>query len=176
MPPCLSAHADSLRRMAHDHEHPRDIFIQADGSEEHREPWVVTSDEVLFKAHSGGVCVHQGASFEVASRARLSGSLKLQTGSSARIVGQHSGSLHIAPDAVAEVVGSQSGSVHVERGGLVRVQPGGKLAGSLHVAGLIENRGTRGGSVHMAGGSIEDRDGGSVKQPTRQGDSNYYNW
>lgn len=162
--------------MSHDHEHPQDVFIQADGSEQFREPWVVTDNQVLATAHSGGVCVHKGATFELASRGRLSGSLTLQAGSSARIVGQHSGSLHVGPGSVVDVVGSQSGSVHVERTGLVRVHPDGKLAGSLHVAGLIENRGTRGGSVHMGGGAVQDLESGSVKQPARRGDRNYYSW
>jgi hypothetical protein len=160
------------------HEHYADIFIQADGSEEHREPWVVhNGHETLTGTHSGGVCIHAGASFEIGSRGQLSGSLSLQPGSSARIVGQHSGSLHVGADSVVEVVGSQSGSVHVERRGLVRVQPGGKLAGSLHVAGLIENRGTRGGPVQVIGGAVEDFDGGSVKEPTKSRDgANYYSW
>lgn len=162
--------------MAHDHEHSQDVFIRPDGSEERREPWVVTDGEVLATVHSGGVCVHEGASFEVASRARLSGSLTLQAGSSARIVGQHSGSLHVGSGSVVDVVGSQSGSVHVERAGLVRVHPDGKLAGSLHVAGLIENRGSRGGSVDMSGGEIQDLEGGTVKQPTRRGGETYYSW
>jgi len=162
--------------MADDHEHPRDIVIEADGSEEYRDPWIVTDNEVLSTPYSGSVCVHEGATFEVASRGSLSGSMRLQPGSSARIVGQHSGSLHVEMDAVADVLGSQSGSTHVEDGGVVRVHPGGKLAGSAHVAGLIENRGTRGGSEHMYGGTIRDLDGGTVKQPTRRGDGNYYNW
>jgi hypothetical protein len=106
--------------MAHDHEHPQEVFIQADGSVEYREPWVITDDEVLATAHFGGVCVHEGATLELASKVRLSGSLTLQAGSSARIVGQHSGSLHVGPDSVVDVLGSQSGSVHVERAGLVR--------------------------------------------------------
>lgn len=172
----MSAGADTVERMAHDHEHPQDVAIQADGSEEYREPWVVTGEEVLTSTHSGGVCVHEGATFELAGRGRLSGSLRLQPGSAARIVGKHSGSLHVGPDAVAEVMGNQSGSVHVQPGGLVRVHPGGTLAGSLHVGGVIQNRGTRGGSVHMSGGMIQDLEGGSVKQPTRRGDSNYYEW
>ncbi|MCZ2819743.1 hypothetical protein O2V63_05320 [Modestobacter sp. VKM Ac-2977] len=160
------------------HEHALDIHILADGSEERREPWVITDGhETLTEAHSGGVCVHAEASFEIARRGQLSGSLSLQPGSSARIAGQHAGSLHVEAGAVAEVVGDQSGSVHVEDGGLVRVHPGGKLAGSLHVAGLIENRGTRGGSVQLSGGVVEDLDGGSVKQPTEgpRGE-NVYKW
>ena len=162
--------------MTHDHEHSQDVFIQADGSEEYREPWVVTGSEVLTIPHSGGVCVHEGATFELASQGRLSGSLTLQPGSSARIAGQHSGSLHVGQDSVVDILGSQSGSVHVERTRLVKVHPGGKLAGSLHVAGLIENRGTRGGSAHLSSGAIQDLNGGSVKQPIQRDGTNYYSW
>lgn len=162
--------------MACEHEHLQDIFMQADGTEEYRAPWVVAADEVLSSTHSGGVCVHEGATFEIARRGHLSGSLTLQPSSAARIAGQHSGSLHVGPGAVVDVVGNQSGSVHVRLGGLVRVHAAGTLAGSLHVGGLIENRGTRGGSVHLSGGSIEDVDGGSVKRPTRRGDADYYTW
>lgn len=163
--------------MAQDHDHPQDIVINADGSKEYRDSRVVTDDEVLTSAHSGSICVHEGATFEISRRGQHSGSLWLQPGSIVRIVGQHSGSLHVAADSIVEVVGNQSGSSHVERGGLVRVAPGGVLAGSLHVAGVIENRGTRGGSEHMAGGAIRDLDGGAVKPPTRMGDGGtVYRW
>jgi len=163
--------------MDRDHEHAQDIFIQADGSEEHRHPWVVASDEQLNGKHSGGVCVHADATFEIGMRGHLAGSLSLRPGGKARIAGRHSGSLHVGPGAVAEVTGEQSGSVHVDRGGLLQVQAGGKLAGSLHVAGMIENRGTRGGSVYMSGGQILDLDGGVEKQPTKGQDGTlYYTW
>jgi hypothetical protein len=163
--------------MVSDHKHPQDIFIQADGTEEYRDSWVVTSHELLDGKHSGAVCVHADATFEIGERGHLAGSLRLQPGGTGRIAGKHSGSLHVGPGAVAEVTGDQSGSVHVDRGGLVRVQAGGKLAGSLHVAGIIENRGTRGGSVHMSDGHIRDLDGGVVKQPTKRLDgTSYYSW
>lgn len=156
--------------MVTEHVHAQDVHIQADGSSEYRDPWVVTSDDALHGHYSGGVCVHAPANFEIGLRGQHSGSLRLQSGATAKITGQHSGSLHVGRDAVADVVGNQSGSVHVEQGGVVRVHPGGRLAGSLHVSGLIENWGTRGGSVHLGGGEIRDLDGGTVKQPTRSSD------
>lgn len=152
--------------MADDHEHAQDVHIQADGSAEYRDPWVVEEDDALHGKHSGGICVHAPATFEIGTRGQHSGSLRLQPGSSVRITGQHSGSLHVAADAVADVTGVQSGSVHVERGGLVRVHQGGRLSGSVHVSGLIENRGIRGGSERLGGGEIRDLDGGTVKPPT----------
>lgn len=163
--------------MSLEHAHAQDVHIKADGSSEYRDPWVVTSDDALHRQYSGGICVHSPANFEIGAQGQHSGSLRLQPGTTATITGQHSGSLHVEPDAVADVIGNQSGSVHVERGGVVRVHPGGRLAGSLHVSGLIENRGTRGGSVHMGGGEIRDLDGGTVRQPTRSSDGmNIYQW
>ncbi|WP_157544924.1 hypothetical protein [Nocardioides halotolerans] len=160
-----------------DHDHPKDLHIQADGSEEYRGPWVVESDDSLNANHSGTVCVHEGATFQIGPRGTLSGSLTLQSGSTARIDGKVAGSLTVASGAIAEITGDQSGSVTVDRGGLVRVHPGGKLAGSLVVAGLVENRGVRGGSVQIRGGEIQDLDGGSEKQPTRTTDgSSIYVW
>lgn len=158
------------------HEHPKDIVVKADGSTEYRDQWVVSDDEVLATSHSGGVCVHSGATFELAKGGRLSGSLTLQPGSAARIVGHHSGSLHVGRNSVVDVLGDQSGSVHVNHSGLVKVHPDGKLAGTLHIAGMIENRGTRGGSVHLSGGTVQDVEGGSVKQPTRRSDGNTFIW
>jgi hypothetical protein len=176
-PPPVSGVADTVTGMASDHEHGQDIFINADGSEEYREPWVVTADDALQGDYSGSICVHEGATFEVGARGTHSGSLTLRPGSRVRIIGTHSGSLRVSRGAAVEVTGHKSGSVHVERGALVKVQPGGRLSGSLHVAGLIENRGTRGGSVHMSGGEIRDLDGGTVKQPTRSSDGiSVYYW
>lgn len=163
--------------MADDHEHQQDIHIRADGSREYRDTWVVVGDEALHGQHSGAVCVHAPSTFEIGPRGQHSGSLRLRAGSSAWIAGQHSGSLHVGPDAVEEVSGSQSGSVHVDFGGLVGVHPGGQLSGSLHVSGLIENRGTRGGSEHMNGGEIRDLDGAYVKQPVTSSDgTKSYSW
>lgn len=158
------------------HEHPKDTVVQADGSTEYRDQWVVAGDTILTTSHTGSVCVHKGATFELAKGGRLAGSLTLQPGSAARIVGQHPGSLRVGRNSVVDVLGDQSGSVHVDDSGLVKVHPGGKLAGSLHVAGVIENRGIRGGSVHLNGGTIHDIEGGSVKQPIRRSDGDTYIW
>jgi hypothetical protein len=162
--------------MTYDHEHAQDIHIVVEGSEEHRDPMVVEEDETFAGSCSGSICVHDGATFELARGGQHSGSLRLRPAAICRIAGQHSGSLHVSARAVAEVSRNQSGSGHVAHGGLVRVTPSGTLAGSLHVAGLIENRGTCGGSVHMAGGVIRDLKGSSVKQPTTRNGMTYYQW
>ena len=162
--------------MTLDHAHDRDIFVNADGTEEYGDPWVIEGNEQLNGQHSGSICVHDGAMFTIATGSHHSGSLACCPGSVGRIIGKNSGSLHVAPTAVVEVTGDQSGSVHVERGALVRVAPGGKLAGSLHVAGEIENRGMRGGTLHLEGGQVQDVDGGTVKQPTHKDGISVYEW
>jgi hypothetical protein len=163
--------------MAYDHDHSDDIFIGADGRSERRSQRVVDADEALTGPYSGGICVHAGATFEISRGGEHSGSLTFRSGSGGRIVGRHSGSLHVSERSDVLVVGDQSGSVHVDSGAVLKVAAGGKLAGSLHVAGLIENRGLRGGSVHLEGGEIRDVDGGTVKQPTSTGEGTaVYNW
>jgi hypothetical protein len=163
--------------MAYDHEHSDDILVGADGREERRRQWVVDADEELTGSYSGGICVHAGATFEISRGGQQSGSLTFRPGSAGRIVGLHSGSLHVAERSDVEVVGDQSGSVQVDSGAVLKVAPGGKLAGSLNVAGLIENRGLRGGSVHLEGGEVRDSDGGTVKPPMSTGEGTLvYHW
>lgn len=162
--------------MSMDHEHSRDIFIRPNGDEERQGPWIIESSEHLNGQHSGSICVHDGAEFTIPPGARHSGSLTFRSGSTGRILGKHSGSLHIGPNAVVEVIGDQSGSVHVEYGALLKVAVTGKLAGSLHVSGTIENRGVRGGSVHLASGEIQDIDGGTVKEPVQKNGMDFYGW
>jgi hypothetical protein len=160
----------------HRHEHSVDVIVGPDGSEEYREPWIVEGEDILARPYSGSVCVHTGATFTIASGGQHSGSLTFQPSSTGRIVGRHSGSLHVSSDTDVEVIGTQSGSVHVATGAVIRVGPTGTLAGSLHVSGVIENRGTRGGSVHLVGGEIRDLDGGSVKQPIVRDGTSVYRW
>lgn len=152
------------------HEHENDVFVGSDGSRELREPRVVEGSESLADAFSGGICVHEGANFEVSQGGHHSGSLKFQPDSTGRIVGEHSGSLHVPHNCEVQIIGRQSGAVHVGAGGVLKVEPSGRLAGSLHVAGLIENRGVRAGRVHLNGGEVLDVDGGTMKQPTTDAD------
>lgn len=163
--------------MGHEHEHRLDIFVGSDGSEERRGPWVVDNDSDLTSSYSGSICVHPGAVFEITRYGHHSGSLTFQPGSVGRIIGKHSGSLHVAEEAHVEVLGDQSGSVHIDAGAVLRVAPSGKLAGTLNVAGVVENRGVRGGSIRLAGGQVHDVDGGAVKQPSTNRDgTSIYRW
>jgi hypothetical protein len=159
-----------------EHEHHQDIFRGSDGSETYRDPWIVEGEGRLTGSHSGSICVHGGASFEIARGAHHSGSLTFRSDSVGHISGKHSGSLHVARRAKVDVRGDQSGSVHVARGAVVRVASEGRLAGSLHIEGLIENRGARGGSVHLSGGEVLDVEGGRVKQPTMRNGVSVYEW
>lgn len=57
--------------------------------------------------------------------------------------------------------------MHVASHGRVLVESNGRLPGSLHNSGIIENKGIRGGTDHSLGGDIIDLPGGTVKSPSR---------
>ncbi|WP_136054591.1 hypothetical protein [Microbacterium sp. K24] len=158
------------------HSHDDDIRIGPDGSQTTVPRKIVETDETLRSSHSGGICVHSGV-FTIGPSASHSGSLQVEPGAQVIISGSHTGSLHVAGEATVTVRGKQSGSVHVAKGGRVIVKRGGRLAGSLHVSGVIENMGTRGGSEHIDGGDVVDLLGGTVKRPTRTiGGAAVYEW
>ncbi|WP_454044670.1 hypothetical protein [Cellulosimicrobium sp. Marseille-Q8652] len=158
------------------HEHPQNITINADGSESYAETTVIESDGMLTGMHSGSTCVHEPARYTISSGATHNGSLAFQSGTAGSIDGANNGSLHVAADAVVEIRGAQNGSTHVAAGGIVRVAPTGRLAGSLHVDGLIENRGVREGTVYPTDADIRDLDGGTVTQPQTHDGAAYYTW
>lgn len=158
------------------HDHQQDITINADGSESRTETTVIDRDEILTGAHSGTTCVHEPARYTIASGAAHNGSLAFQSGTAGSIDGANNGTLYVAPDAVVEIRGAQNGSVDVAAGGIVRVAPTGRLAGALHIDGLVENRGVRGGPVHPDDADVQDLDGGSVKQPQMRNGMTYYTW
>ncbi|RZU66983.1 hypothetical protein EV379_3358 [Microterricola gilva] len=147
-----------------DHSHPNDIFIDAGGLQVEQATLVIDGDSTLNGAHNGSVCVHNGT-LTIVQGATHNGSLAVQPGAQVAIHGAQNGSLTIGADATGEVRGAQNGSVHVDAGGVLRVAVGGRLAGSLSVAGLIENAGVRGGTVTKYGGTVIDLPGSTVKEP-----------
>lgn len=158
------------------HEHPQNLTINADGSETYAEVTVIDSDGMLTSMHSGSICVHEPARYTISRGATNNGSLAFQSGTAGSIDGASNGSLHVAAGAVVEIRGAQNGSTHVAAGGVVRVGPTGSLAGSLHVDGLVENRGTRGGAVYPADADVRDLDGGTVKRAQMRDGAAYYTW
>lgn len=134
-----------------DHSHPNDVFIKAGGVEVEKPPLIIDGDKTLSGTHSGSVCVHDGT-LTIVRGATLNRSLTVQPSAHVAIHGVHNGSLTIGSSATGEVLGAQNGSVHVEANGALRVAIGGRLAGSLTVAGQIENAGLRGGTVTKIGG------------------------
>lgn len=154
--------------MPNDHQHVPDII---DGVKV--PPRVVNSHEELVGVHQHSICIESGASLEILGTQR--GSVTFQRGSSGVIVGQLQGSLHVASGATVVIHGVQQGSVHISQGGVVRVEPRGRLAGSLHNDGTIENGGIRGGAV-SGSGSLNDLEGSTVKQPVLKDGAHYYTW
>jgi hypothetical protein len=147
------------------HSHSEDIHIGPDGTRTLKAPKIVEVDSTTHGAHSGSTCVHAGT-YTIAHGATNNGSVTVQPRAALVVLGTQNGSLHVHADASVEIRGAHNGSVHVDPGGVVRVAPGGKLAGSLDVGGRIENAGIRGGTVRTyADGEIVDVPGGTVKQP-----------
>lgn len=137
-------------------------------------PLHISEDGVFVGTHQGGVVVAANVTWRL--EGTIQGSLRLGNGAVVEIYGSHQGSLHVSAGAKVIVHSTQQGSSHVAAGGLVEVMRTGRLAGSLHVEGLIINRGERGGSVH-GNGQVEDEDGGRVRQPTRYIDGGaVYEW
>lgn len=159
-----------------DHSHPNDIFIGADGVRVEKSPLVIDGDKTLSGTHNGSVCVHNGA-LTIGQSATHNGSLAVLTSARVVIHGVHNGSLSIGSSATSEVLGAQNGSVHVDDDGTLLVASGGRLAGSLTVAGRIENAGVRGGTVNNIGGEVIDLPGSTVMEPQRGADgANVFRW
>ena len=134
-----------------DHTHPNDIFIKAGGVEVEKPPLVIDGDNTLNKTHNGSVCVHDGTLIIVRG-ATHNGSLTVRPSTHVATHGVPNGSLTIGSSATSDVLGAQNGSVQVDANGALRMAIGGRLAGSLTVAGQIENAGLRGGTVTKIGG------------------------
>lgn len=123
--------------------------------------------------HRGGVIVQPDVNLIV--RGQHQGSLHVRQGAHVEIAGRHQGSLHLDTGATVTVTGSQQGSSHLEVGSLLEVSAHATLQGSIHNAGTVHNRGTRGGSV-SGSGEIADLAGSRVVQPVLEGGTWVYRW
>lgn len=151
------------------HEHGKDLF----GSEERDQLVVDERTFVLRGTRQGTICVHGDCEISVVGVQQ--GSLTLRPNSRATISGDVRGTKHVGEGAQVLVSGSINGTVHVDRGGVVSITPSGRLAGTLHVDSVVENRGVRGGPV-KGDGRVEDIDGGRAVQPTVENGANIYRW
>lgn len=133
---------------------------------------VVRADHVLTGVHIGGVHAEKGH-FEL--RGTLQGSLAIHPGATATIVGRQQGSVHLGESVSVEELGAIEGSVHIEAGAKLVVEPGAKLAGSLHNDGLVLLRGVFGGSQSGQGELLLEGQG-RVKQPRIVNGARYYDW
>ncbi|QIS40564.1 hypothetical protein GW571_14785 (plasmid) [Clavibacter capsici] len=159
-----------------DHHHPTSINIAQDGTRTEVPTRVVDGSGTMKGTSSTPVCVHSGT-FTLPLGATLNGSLTIRTAGHAVISGTLNGSLHVAAAATVAIDGRQNGSVQVDDEGLVEVLPSGQVAGSLTLAGRLENGGTRGGSVTIRGGELVDLPGATIREPERLADgSHLYRW
>jgi hypothetical protein len=127
------------------------------------EPWLVTTAQELASSYSGAV--HVQAHFVIAQEGLHYGPLCFEAGSTGQVVGEHLGPLVLGEGASVEIQGHHNGPVEIGLDAVVKVLPGGRLSGSLKVAGLVENHGVRAGNTVLAGGELHDIEGGTVEAP-----------
>lgn len=137
------------------------------------EQLVATGNHVMRGTYRGGVCVEEGATFELLGD--LHGSLWVHESAIAVIAGQHHGSVHVDRSALVRLAGKLNGSVHVSAGARVDIEAQGRLAGSIHNDGLIVLRGAFGGT-QSGNGDLKLEDGGYIKQPSVRDGIRYYEW
>jgi len=90
-------------------------------------------------------------------------------------MGKQQGTVSVGRGATVEVTGAIEGSTSVEHGGVVIIEAGGKLAGTLANEGEVIIRGVFGG-LRSGGGEFRVENGGHVKQPTMRNGIAYYEW
>ena len=129
-------------------------------------------DHSIDGKHHGSVSIHGG---ELTLTGELHGSLAVSSGSTALIVGSQHGSVSVAAGAKARVMGAINGSVSIGRGATVEIEPGGKLAGSLHNNGLMVVRGVFGGAS-SGQGQVRIEGDGYIKEPRVENGVHYYDW
>lgn len=136
-------------------------------------PTLIDGTRDLTGTHNGSVYVGPGAHLVLSGT--LNGSLSVEPSGEVDVVGIHNGSLSVARSGTVRVFGRSNGSVHVELGGIVHVARGARLAGALHIEGLVVNQGERGGPL-SGSGEVRDEPGSSVKQPVVRNGTSYYQW
>ncbi|MFF2532432.1 hypothetical protein ACFVS2_26555 [Brevibacillus sp. NPDC058079] len=146
----------------------QDDFI--DG--EYVSPLIITEDYILFGEHRGSVHIESG---EFVLSGTLNGSLNVQGGASARILGKQRGSVSIHSQALVIVEGSIEGSTSLQPDGTLIVETNAKLAGSLNNFGRVILKGVFGGTS-TGRGEIIVEDSGYIKQPIIKDGVSYYNW
>jgi hypothetical protein len=133
---------------------------------------VVTDDYLLSGVHQGGIHVEAGCFRLVGTQ---QGSLDVMKGATASIFGLQQGSISVATDAVVTVAGAIQGSAYVAAGGLLIIEAGGRLAGSLKNYGNVLIRGVFGGPA-TGDGHLRLEDGGHIKEPVQRDGVSYYEW
>lgn len=135
-------------------------------------PLVITGDQVLAGVHIGTVHVQAGALNLVGT---IRGTLILHPRTRAVISGTQAGTISIGAGSTVIVTGAIEGTTHVEPHSTVVIEPGAKLAGSLHNDGLVVLRGVFGGARSGAG-ELRIEDQGRIKMPRVEGNVHYYDW
>ena len=133
---------------------------------------VITSDFTLTGVHEGTIQVEAGI---LTINGELRGSLNVHENAQVIIRGKQNGSISLKNGASTTVYGQLNGSSHLSSNSTVIIEERGRLAGSLTNEGKVILRGVFGGT-QFGNGTISIEGNGYIKQPTKRGDSYFYEW
>jgi|SRR5215213_2483147 len=135
-------------------------------------PLVIRDNYVLTGIHAGTVHVESG---EFMLEGVLQGTLDIQRGVNALIIGTQQGSVNLEPGSMVTVSGAIEGSTNVAAGAILLIEPMGKLAGTLTNYGQVILRGVFGGAK-SGSGELKIEGQGYIKQPIIRNGAHYYEW
>jgi hypothetical protein len=125
---------------------------------------VVTEDTDFHDSISNTLVIHPGIT--ATTFANVSGTVRVMAGAAFDARGAVSGTVTVDAGAVATFHSVANGSIHVSDQGLAHLLPGAIALGTMRIDGRLINEGVRG--VNVSGvGFVEDREGSSVRRPTR---------
>ena len=122
---------------------------------------IVDTDQVLTGTTRYQLVVLSGATATIMGKHQ--GGANVRQGGRIEIPGKLQGSMTIDDGAEVYVTGDLQGSVSILAGGLLVIEPNGRVCGSLSNWGEVVNRGLRAGAVT---GNEPSDEGGQVLQPT----------
>jgi hypothetical protein len=135
-------------------------------------PLVVREKQIISDSRKGTAYVESGKLIIEGSH---DGALNVLEGASAEIRGKQYGVVNIGSRASVTVNGMIEGIVNIEKGGVLKVEEGGKLSGNVFNNGIFYLRGTFGGFSNGEG-EIKVEGAGHIKKPVVKDGLLYFEW
>ncbi|MCR8982421.1 hypothetical protein [Brevibacillus laterosporus] len=135
-------------------------------------PLVITENYILDGKHTGTVRVESG---EFVLRGTLYGTLDIQNGAKAKIIGKQQGSVTVDSRALVIVEGSIEGTTSLQPESTLIIEKNAKLAGTLSNNGRLILKGVFGGAT-SGNGEIVIEESGYILKPIVKDGISYYEW